>query len=77
MKAILEFNLPDDQYDFRIASKASALAVMIYDIDNWLRNKLKYGHTFTGADEALEAVRKELWDIADGRGVMSDDIYGE
>lgn len=43
MKATLEFNLPDEKYDFHIASRASMMAVVISDIDASLRSHLKYG----------------------------------
>lgn len=43
MKATLEFNLPDEKYDFHIASRAAMMVQVIGDIDASLRSHLKYG----------------------------------
>lgn len=42
MKAILEFNLPEEQEEFRIASNAMNYRMALTDFDNYLRAKLKY-----------------------------------
>ena len=43
MKAILEFNLPEDKEEFDAASKGMDWAIIAWDMDQLLRNKLKYG----------------------------------
>jgi len=60
MKAILEFNLPDDNYQFKKATQGADLSVIISSLDNVLRGYLKYGHPFKNADEALESIRANL-----------------
>jgi len=42
MKAILEFNLPDDKSDFYIASRASEMHSALLEIQDYLRDKRKY-----------------------------------
>jgi hypothetical protein len=42
MKAILEFNLPEDQEQFNVASKGMDWALLAWDIDQFIRNKIKY-----------------------------------
>ena len=42
MKAILEFNLPEDKEEFDAASKGMDWALLAWDIDQLLRNKLKH-----------------------------------
>ena len=42
MKAILEFNLPEDKIEFEAASKSMDWAIMAWDIDQYIRNRLKY-----------------------------------
>lgn len=74
MKAILEFDLPEDKNDFHIASHAMDWALTVFDIDQLLRTKLKYGHTFKSIDEALEFIREELYTILANHDINTDDI---
>lgn len=74
MKAILEFNLPDDDSEFTFATKGSKYYVALWDIDQWLRARMKYDDTVTGEQyEAYEKTREELRDIMSSRGVSFDD----
>ena len=57
MKAILEFNLPEDQEQFNIASKAMDWALLAWDIDQFIRNKIKYEQD---REDILQLVRNEL-----------------
>ena len=74
MKAILEFDLPEDESDFHITSRAMNWALVAWDMDQFLRDKLKYGHDYKTVDEALEKVRDELYVILDDHEVTLDDI---
>lgn len=51
MKAILEFNLPEDSYECKMAHNASAMHSVLWDLDQWLRSQVKH------AD-----LNKEQWD---------------
>ena len=42
MKAILEFELPEDKEEFDAASKGMDWAIVAWDIDQYIRNRLKY-----------------------------------
>ena len=42
MEAILKFNLPEDKEEFDTASKAMDWALLVWDIDQFIRNKIKY-----------------------------------
>ena len=63
MKAILEFELPDDKVEFDAASKAMDWAILAWDIEQYIRNRLKY-QTETldtsSAKEELQLLRNEL-----------------
>ena len=63
MKAILEFELPDDKTEFDTASKAMDWAILAWDMEQFIRNKLKY-QTETldtsSAKEELQLLRNEL-----------------
>lgn len=56
-KAILEFILPEDEWDFKAAQSGTKMRGLFFEIDQDLRNKLKHGHEFKSPDEALEYVR--------------------
>ena len=62
----LTFNLPEESNDAELAVKALDMSVVIFELDQWLRSKVKYGHDFKTADEALEKTRDELRSLADG-----------
>jgi hypothetical protein len=72
MKAILEFKLPEDASDHLLATHASDFYLSLFDMDQYLRNILKYGHEFKSADEALEKVREELHEIMTERNVSTE-----
>ena len=57
MKAILEFNLPEDNEEFEAATKAMDWAILAWDIDQFIRNKIKYEQDREGV---LQLVRNEL-----------------
>ena len=42
MKATLEFNLPEDQHDHSYALAGVDALLVIHDLENEIRNKLKY-----------------------------------
>ena len=60
MKAILEFNLPEDQREFEIANQSKDMLCIIGNLEDALRSYLKYGHEFKTPEEALEAIRTRL-----------------
>lgn len=64
MKAILEFNLPEDQADHKLAISAIQLSSILYAIDQQARNWLKYGgNPYKEPDEVLEWVRREIDEV--------------
>ena len=42
MKAILEFNLPEDQPDFDLAVNGVKAQATLWEMDQWLRAQYKY-----------------------------------
>ena len=60
MKAILEFNLPEDQREFEIANQSKDMLCIIGNLEDALRSYLKYGHQFKTPEEALQAIRTRL-----------------
>ncbi len=60
MKAILEFNLPEDQRQYEIANQAYDMLAAVTHFEDRLRSYQKYGHEFKTAQEAVEAIRALL-----------------
>lgn len=60
MKAILEFNLPDDNNEFKLATRGQDYFSAIWNTLQEIRGYLKHGHNFKTADEALEQIRESL-----------------
>ena len=57
MKAILEFNLPEDREEYDAASKGMDWALLVWHIDQFIQNKIKYEQD---RDGVLQLVRNEL-----------------
>jgi hypothetical protein len=57
MKAILEFNLPEDKQEFELATKASKMYCTLWDLDQWLRSEIK------NKDKELDDVRDKLREL--------------
>ena len=73
MKAILEFNLPEDKEEFEVASKAMDWSILAWDIDQYIRNRLKYQTEkldTSSAKEELELLREELNEMLIDRGLQ-------
>tara|TARA_B110000879_G_scaffold208991_1_gene295706 strand:- start:661 stop:891 length:231 start_codon:yes stop_codon:yes gene_type:complete len=62
MKAILEFNLPNEKWEFKIANESSAMHSVLWDMDQWLRGQTKYGPDDMSEDtyNAFELCRETL-----------------
>ena len=70
MNAILQFILPEEQQEFRLAARAAEWHSVVWETDQKLRGYLKYGHTFLSADEAFEEIRKFLHEEMDDRNLQ-------
>ena len=58
MKAIIEFNLPEDKEEFDFANNAVNYYSALCEMDQWLRSEYKYN-----GNEAMVAVREKLNEI--------------
>jgi hypothetical protein len=63
MKANLEFNLPEDQHEYDIAIKSSAMYNALWDVNTMLRKYYKYSELPSGQLEIVEAIREEFLEI--------------
>uniref|UniRef100_A0A6M3JIB5 Uncharacterized protein n=1 Tax=viral metagenome TaxID=1070528 RepID=A0A6M3JIB5_9ZZZZ len=69
-KLTFTFNLPKQRVEFELAYHGADYHSVLWDLDQQLRNWLKYGHEFTEAGAALEAVREKLHGLMDAEGVV-------
>jgi hypothetical protein len=75
MKAILEFELPDDGIEFAQAVHAHNLSCTLWDFDQELRSAVKYGVWLDGQKareedrSAAEKVRERLREIMNDHGL--------
>jgi hypothetical protein len=77
MKAILEFNLPEDNQEFNLATKASDWWNVCWDMDQWLRAQYKYMPDNEYSKEKYDAyyeAREKLFALMQEHGVSLDDV---
>jgi hypothetical protein len=66
MKAILKYNLPDEQYDFNNAINGNNLHTILEDLDEYIRGKMKYSVGLTEDQmDTYEDVRSYLHNLLD------------
>ena len=65
MKAILEFNLPDDQQEFDLANSGLKFWSVLWELDQELRAKTKYASDDFPQDkyDAYQEVRDKLYEL--------------
>jgi len=69
MKGKLEFDLPEDNDSFKLAQRGSAYFSFLFDLDQTLRDWLKYKHQFKSPGEVMEKIREMI-----AEGIEIDDI---
>ena len=65
MKAIIELNLPEEELEHNQCSNAVKLAEALFEIDQWARNAILFGHEFTTIVDVLKEVRRKIDDVRD------------
>ena len=74
MKAILEFNLPNEKWEFKIANESSAMHSVLWDMDQWLRGQTKYAPDDMSEDtyNAFELCRETLHESLNENNINLD-----
>jgi hypothetical protein len=67
MKAILEFDLPEENSEFQLAAKGADFALAWNGLREYLSKKLKYEKLNPAVWDALNDARKHMIDTADER----------
>ena len=74
MKAIIEFELPEDQEEYEKANNANKMYMALWDIKQLLRSKLKYNSDGLNDEqlEQWEAMRGDFFDILENNDLKFD-----
>ena len=73
MEAILKFDLPEDKTEFDTATKAMDWAILAWDLEQHIRNRLKYQFEkldTSSAKEELDLLRNELHSMMEDSGLQ-------
>jgi hypothetical protein len=63
MKATIEFNLPEDQYEFELMNEAGKMFCALLEIERMLRRWYKYETLNQSQYDIVEKIRDEFNDI--------------
>lgn len=64
MKAILEFDLPEEKDEFRHATEGVKWFIFAHDFDQYMRSQLKYNDKLTNEEyKAIQSVRDKFYEL--------------
>lgn len=73
MKAILEFNLPDEQLEFELAVNGRKYNLILYDLSQAMRSIVKYDESKSeDYRQAVEDMRDKLYQLVNEYAVDLD-----
>ena len=67
-----EFNLPEEENEYRVMSQAQNAQRFLWDFSQQLRSWQKYHHDFKDADDALDKIREEFYRLINEHSVNID-----
>ena len=70
MKIILEFELPRDKKKFDVVSKGMDWALVVWDMDQIIHQKVKYSELPDEARLAIDELRLIMSDMLINRGLL-------
>lgn len=75
MKAILEFNLPEDQSDYKVYSQAPKYHTVLSDFSSVLRDMHKYDEGLTKSQRTLlEDLRVQFYELITDVGLDAESL---
>ena len=69
MKAILEFNLPEEASEFRRATEGAEWYALCEDFDRYLEGLVKYGDNPQKVQKAFEEIRTPWYELINDRNL--------
>ena len=70
-KVIIEYNLPEDQHEYDVATQAERVQSFLWDFSQQLRSWYNY-NDFKDADDALDKIREEFYRLLNEHNVNID-----
>ena len=67
MRAIIEFTLPEEQDEFDTYRRAMDYAIVLEDLDQYLRSQVKYTERPDSELAVIQEVRDKLRDLMESR----------
>jgi hypothetical protein len=73
-KATIQYNLPEEQSEFDLANNASKYYSVLWDLDQYLRNFVKYPSDREDPilTDTMAKVRDELWKLMNEHNLNLD-----
>ena len=71
-KATFEFDLPEEEREYEIASQANRIHSFLWDFSQQLRSWQKYHHDFKNANDAIDKIREELYRLLNEHQINID-----
>ena len=72
MKAMIEFNLPEENYEHLNATNGSKYRSVLWNLEKWMRAKLKFEELSDGQYDAIKETRDHLRALLQDQNI---DIY--
>lgn len=63
MKTILEFTLPEESTELKLAQNGHAYHNILWELRNEIRVMIKHGHPHKTADDAINYINDRLHDL--------------
>lgn len=62
-KLTMSFKLPEEEEEFNLAKNGIKNSIVIEELDNFLRGKIKYGEHPDAIEAIYQEVRDKLWEL--------------
>ena len=72
MKAKLEFDLPEENYEFSNAINGANMRSVLWEFDQWLRGKIKYDHLTDEEFKTYQNCRDHLRNLLNEENIDLD-----
>ena len=60
MKVKFDFNLPEEQEEYKMYNQARSMYSALHEIKDNIRRLYKYGHSFKDADQAVNGIYEDI-----------------
>lgn len=70
----IKYKLPEERFEFDLANKAEKWYSVLWDLDQYLRNKLKYDEKLSkGENKAFEEIREHLHELMEENNISFEE----